>query len=114
MCGPILGRRARRDRDHEYYVFFNKDKYQYLDSSLKHAQIHTHTCLMVLYSHVQQSPGSHFAVVILAHECKYNNIACLPAICLKTTQLSPDSAEIPAEQPTEATSTAWCEHKTED
>ena len=26
----------------------NKDKYQYLDSSLKHARTQTHTCLMVL------------------------------------------------------------------
>jgi len=43
--------------------FINKDKYQYLDSSLKHAQNYTHTCLMVLHTNVQQSPGSHFAVV---------------------------------------------------
>ena len=43
--------------------FINKDKYKYLDSSLKHAQIYTRTCLMVLHSQVQQSPGSHFAVV---------------------------------------------------
>ena len=42
--------------------FINEDKYQYLDSSLKHAQ-KTHTCLMVLHTNVQQSPGSHFAVV---------------------------------------------------
>jgi len=40
----------------------NKDKYQYLDSSLKHAQNYTHTCLMVLHINVQQSPGSHFVV----------------------------------------------------
>jgi len=42
--------------------FINKDKYQYLDSSLKHAQNYTHTCLMVLHTNVQQSHGSHFAV----------------------------------------------------
>jgi hypothetical protein len=41
----------------------NKDRYQYLDSSLEHAKNYTHTCLMVLHTNVQQSPGSHFAVV---------------------------------------------------
>jgi len=43
--------------------FINKDKYQYLDSSLKHTQYYTHTCQMVLHTNVQQSPSSHFAVV---------------------------------------------------
>jgi len=43
--------------------FINKDKYQCLDSSLKHAQNYTHNCLMVLHTNMQQSPGSHFAVV---------------------------------------------------
>jgi len=42
--------------------FINKDTYQYLDFSLKDAQNYTHTCLMVLHTNVQQSPGSHFAV----------------------------------------------------
>jgi len=41
---------------------FNKDN-QYLDFSLKHARTYTHTCLMVLHTSVQQSHGSHFAVV---------------------------------------------------
>ena len=45
--------------------------------------------------------------LILAHQCKYYNIACLPANCPKTTQLSPESEEVPAQQLTEATSTAY-------
>ena len=95
--------------------FINKDKYQYLDSSLKHAQIHTHTCLMVLHSHVQQSPGSHFAVVdsgTSMHILQYRLFTS--KFAPRTTQLSLDSAETPAEQLTEATSTAWCEHNAED
>jgi len=54
--------------------FINKDKYQYIDSSLQHAQNYTHTCLMVLHTNVKQSPGSHFAVVdsgILIHILQY-------------------------------------------
>ena len=45
--------------------------------------------------------------LILAHQCKYYNIACLPANCPKTTQLSPESDEVPAQQLTDATSTAY-------
>ena len=45
--------------------------------------------------------------LILAHQCKYYNIACLPANCPKSTQLSPESDEVPAQQLTDATSTAY-------
>ena len=44
--------------------FINKDKYQYLDSSLKYARTHTHTCQMVLHTNVHQPPGLHFTVVV--------------------------------------------------
>jgi len=87
----------------------NKDKYQYLDSSLKHAQNYTHTCLMVLHTNVQQLPGSHFAVVDSG-----TSMLIFQATFPKTTQPFPDSAETQVEQPAEATSTAWCEHKPED
>jgi len=44
--------------------FINKDRYQYLDSSLKHARTHTHTCRMVLHTNVHQPPGSRVTVVV--------------------------------------------------
>ena len=34
MCGPILGRRARRDRDHEYYVSMHILQYRLFTSNL--------------------------------------------------------------------------------
>ena len=49
-----------------------------------------------------------------AHPCTFYNVACSQATCPKTTQPFPDSAGTHVEQPTEATSTAWCEHKTQD
>jgi len=90
--------------------------YQYLDSSLKHAQNYTHTCLLVLHANMQQSPGSHFAVVdsgTSMHILQYR---------LFTSNLSEDHTAVSrfsgntsrTTQHTEATSIAWCEHKTED
>jgi len=80
--------------------FMNEDKYQYLDSSLKHAWTHTHTGLMVLHTNVQQSPGSHFTVVnsgtsmhILQYRLLTSNLSeDSQATCLKIMQSFPGAA----------------------
>jgi len=92
--------------------FINEDKYQYLDSLLKHARTHTHTCLMVLHTNVQQSPGSHFTVVdsgTSMHTLQYRLLTSnlsedSQATCLKIMQSFLDSVATYVGQHTEVTS----------